>query len=260
MHSTPPQLDISYFPFSCRLFHRLHDETQELNTQQSYLQHSHASHLFTDVSWTLLTSYVYLEGIFRDLHHFTLDIFPNLLISLNFTFSLRLCTVLDHFGYPVPLFSGWQQAQWYSLHQTEAWLHKLRKDILDGHEPLPTIGAMLAEVSTPGPRTGPSSGSGSAPSGSATLCSHPKVAQKEPRKHVVSQHMVGSTVSIGLGRKPVVLSSPSKSKLKKGKRGRLKKDSKSAMKQVKPSEHPSTPVPDPRDLSTSAESDDNSCT
>ena len=177
-------------------------------------------------------------------------------ILFGFICSLRLCAVLDHFGYPAPLFSGWQQAQWYNLHHTESWLRKLRKDILDGHEPLPTIGAMLAEVSAPGPQAGPSPGSGPAPIGPVTPRPHPKMAQKEPRKHHVPQPMVGSTVGIGLGRKPVALPSPSESRLKKGKRGRPKKDSKSTTKQVKPSERPSTPVPDPRDLSTSAESDD----
>ena len=71
--------------------------------------------------------------------------------------------------------------------------------------------------------------------------------------------MVGSTVGMGLGRKPVALSASGKSKLKKGKCGCLEKDSKSATKQVKPSGHPSTPVPNPQDLSTSAESDNDSC-
>ena len=118
---------------------------------------------------------------------------------------------------------------------------------------------MLAEVSAPGPQTGLSPGSGPASSGPVTPHPHPKVAQKEPRKHVTPQPVVSSTVGVGLSRKPVTLPSMSESKLKKGKRGRSKKDSKSAMKQVKPSECPSTPVPDPRDLSTSAESDDDRC-
>ena len=187
---------------------------------------------------------------------------PSVSLSNSFDFicSLRLCAILDHFGYPAPLFSGWQQAQWYNLHHTESWLCKLRKDILDGHEPLPTIVAMLAEVSALKPQTGLSPGSGPAPSGPVTPRPHPKVAQKEPRRHGVSQPTVSSTVGIGLGRKPVTLPSASESKVKKGKHGRSKKDSKSAMKQVKPSERLSTLVPDPRDLSTSAESGDDGCT
>ena len=196
------------------------------------------------------------ENLFRI--RLTRPEYPFQLFFIHFTFtsSLRLCAVLGHFGYPAPLFSGWQQAQWYSLHQTEAWLRKLRKDILDGHEPLPTIGAMLAEVSDPVLCAHPSPGGGSASNGLTTPRSHPKVAQKEPRRHPVPQSSVGSTVGIGFGRKPVVLPSLSASKPKKGKRGRSKKDSASAMKHVKPSERPSTPVPNPRDLSTSAESDD----
>ena len=65
-------------------------------------------------------------------------------------FSLRLCTMLDHFGYPAALFSVWRQARWYNLHLTEVWLCEIRQNIIDGHEPLPTIGAMLADLPPPG--------------------------------------------------------------------------------------------------------------
>ena len=129
-----------------------------------------------------------------------------------------------------PLFSGWQQAQWYSLPQTEAWLCKLRKDILDGHEPLPTIGAMLARVPGLGSETNPSPGNRPAPSGSTTPRPCPVVAQKEPRKDPVPPSTVGSTVGLGLGRKPVVLSSSGGSKPKKEKHGRPQKNLKSSSK------------------------------
>ena len=152
-----------------------------------------------------LVSILFLDLIF-DQQSRSLDVFLSGPSNSDFVFfSLRLCAILDHFGYPAPLFSGWQQAQWYSLPKTEAWLRKLRKDILDGHELLPTIGAMLARVPGLGSEANPSPGNRLAPSGSTTPRPRPVVTQKEPRKHPVPPSSVGSTVGLGLGRKPVAL-------------------------------------------------------
>ena len=40
-----------------RLFHRLFDGTQELHTEQDYLQHSYAAHFFEEVDWSVLAGY-----------------------------------------------------------------------------------------------------------------------------------------------------------------------------------------------------------
>ena len=94
--------------------------------------------------------------------------------------------MLDHFGYPAPLFSVWRQACWYSLHLTEVWLHEIRQNIIDGCELLPTIRAMLVDLP---PREENVSGflPAAAPTNAVTsssnwmLAAWPTVAQKEPR-------------------------------------------------------------------------------
>ena len=98
--------------------------------------------------------------------------------------------MLDHFGYPAPLFSGWRQAHWYNLHLTEVWLHDIHQNIIVGHEPLPMIGVMLADllpweenvleslsVTTPTNAVASSS--------SLVLTAQPTVAHKEPRNCVL---------------------------------------------------------------------------
>ena len=40
-----------------RLFHHLFDGTQELHTEQDYLQCSYAAHLFEEVDWSALAGY-----------------------------------------------------------------------------------------------------------------------------------------------------------------------------------------------------------
>ena len=92
--------------------------------------------------------------------------------------------MLDHFGYPAPLFSVWRQAHWYNLHLTEMWLCEIRQNIIDGHEPLPSIGVVLAAmphreeyVSESSPATSPTSAATS--SSGLVSADWPTVAQKE---------------------------------------------------------------------------------
>ena len=94
--------------------------------------------------------------------------------------------MLDHFGYPAPLFSVWRQARWYNLHLTEMWLREIRLNIINGCEPLPTIGMILAalphwekDVPEPSPATSPTSSATSSPS--LASADQPTVAQKEIR-------------------------------------------------------------------------------
>ena len=120
--------------------------------------------------------------------------------------------MLDHFGYPAPLFSVWRQARWYNLHLTEVWLREIRQNIINGREPLPTIRAMLADlppreenVSGSSPATAPPK---AVTSSNPALAAWPTVAQKEPRNRALHEQVVGLTIGIGAGHKPTRLDSP----------------------------------------------------
>ena len=41
-------------------------------------------------------------------------------------YSLRVSSVLDHFGYPAPHIDQWQQRIWYDLGATQELLHQMR--------------------------------------------------------------------------------------------------------------------------------------
>ena len=93
--------------------------------------------------------------------------------------------MLDHFGYPAPLFLVWRQAHWYNLHLTEVWLCEICQNIIDSREPLPTIRAMLVDlpsreenISESSPATAPTNAVTS--SSNPALAAQPTVAQKEP--------------------------------------------------------------------------------
>ena len=105
------------------------------------------------------------------------------------------------------------------------WLHEIRQNIIDGCEPLPTIGAMLADlppqeenISESSPATAPTNAVTS--SSNLVLAARPTVAQKEPQNHALHEQAVGSTVGIGTSRKPTRLDSPSSAAPLHGKRGR----------------------------------------
>ena len=139
------------------------------------------------------------------LHHFSTSF-------LSFLSSLWLCATLDHFGYPAPLFSGWRQAHWYNLHLTEGWLCDICQNIIDGHEPLPTIGVMLADlppqenVLEPSSATAPTNAITS--SSGPVFAAQPTVAHKEPQNRALHEQAVGSTIRIGIGHKPTLLDPP----------------------------------------------------
>ena len=138
---------------------------------------------------------------------------------------MQLCATLDHFGYPAPLFSVWRQAHWYNLHLIEVWLREIHQNIIDGHEPLPMIGAMLADL-PPWEKNVSESSPGTAPtiavtsSSNPALAARPTVAKKEPQNRALHEQAVGSTVGIGIGHKPTRLDSPGSAAPLHGKRGR----------------------------------------
>ena len=133
--------------------------------------------------------------------------------------------MLDHFGYPAPLFSGWRQAHWYNLNLTEVWLHDICQNIIDGCEPLPTIGAMLVDL-PPQEENVPESSSVSAPTNAVTsssslvLTAWPTVAHKEPQNCALHKQVVDLTVSIGTCHKPTQLDPPSSAASSHGKQSR----------------------------------------
>ena len=132
---------------------------------------------------------------------------------------------MDHFGYPAPLFSEWRQAHWYNLHLTEVWLREIHQNIIDGCEPLPTIGAMLVDL-PPWEENVPESPSVTAPTNAVTSSSSPvlatqaTVAHKEPQNHVLHEQVVGLTTRIGTGSKPTQLDPPGSATSSCGKRSR----------------------------------------
>ena len=133
--------------------------------------------------------------------------------------------MLDHFGYPAPLFSGWRQACWYNLHLTEVWLREIHRNIIDGCKPLPTIGAMLADL-PPQEENVPESSSVTAPTNAVTsssspaLAAQPTVAHKEPQNLVLHEQVVGLTIGIDASRKPTRLDPPSSAASSHGKQSR----------------------------------------
>ena len=162
---------------------------------------------------------------FTDFHHDPVSR-PQPLFHFSLVlFSLQLCTMLDHFGYPAPLFSVWRQACWYNLHLTEVWLCEIHQNIINGREPLPMIGAMLVDlppweenISESSPATAPTNAVTS--SSNPALAAQPTVAQKEPRKHALHEQAVGLTIGIGTGHKSTRLDSPGSAAPLHGKQGR----------------------------------------
>ena len=133
--------------------------------------------------------------------------------------------MLDHFGYPALLFSGWRQAHWYNLDLTEVWLRNIHQNIIDGPEPLPMIGAMLVDL-PPREKNIPESSSVTAPtnvvtsSSSPVLAARPTVAHKEPWNSALHEQVMGLTIGVGASRKPTRLDPPSSAASSHGKQSR----------------------------------------
>ena len=60
------------------------------------------------------------------------------LISVYIHFSIRICSVFDHFGYRAPDIHAWNHLTWYSEDRTLQWLQALRAKLnphhIRGHE------------------------------------------------------------------------------------------------------------------------------
>ena len=129
--------------------------------------------------------------------------------------SLRVSTVLDHFGYPAPHLDQWQQHVWYGLGATQEILHQMHIRLSRG---LPTI-ASPPRAESPSPSHRPaaapirpihegefvkaSKGGSSAPSTASTgpsspvATTSPRTEKRKRRKHKPTKCTVTSeTVSL----------------------------------------------------------------
>ena len=87
--------------------------------------------------------------------------------------SLRVCAVLDHFGYPAPPIGDWRHVKWYNLRLVQQTLEEMQQCVTSGLTPLPPL--QIASSS------GPSAGSTAPPGPSASSSQAcPEVTQKAP--------------------------------------------------------------------------------
>ena len=50
-----------------------------------------------------------------------------LLFTMPYFCSLRVCAVLDHFGYPAPPIGDWRQVKWYNLRLVQQILEEMQQ-------------------------------------------------------------------------------------------------------------------------------------
>ena len=79
-----------------------------------------------------------------------------------FIFSLRVGAVLDHFGYPAPSLTEWQQHIWYDLGAIHSCVYEMRNRLAMGRSPQPRSASPIA----------------SATASASSVQSHPRVGQK----------------------------------------------------------------------------------
>ena len=83
----------------------------------------------------------------------------------NFIFSLRVGAILDHFGYPTPSLTEWQQHIWYDLGAIHSYVYEMQNRLAMGHSPQPHSVSPVASATT----------------SASSVQSHPRVGQKVPR-------------------------------------------------------------------------------
>ena len=150
----------------------------------------------------------------------------------NSNFSLRVGAVLDHFGYPAPSITEWQQHMWYDLGATHSCVYEMRNRLAMGHSalPRPVSPATCATSSVP------------------AIPSHPRVGQKALKIPPKSAPAASTT------RKSTDTSTQSKSAKGKDKRKKRKKEVAAAASSSEPkrSKKQASPV-----ASSDTEIDDN---
>ena len=106
--------------------------------------------------------------------------------------SLRVCAVLDHFGYPTPPIGDWRHVKWYNLRLVQQTLEEMQQRVTSGLTPLPPL--QIASSS------GPSAGSTSPPCPSASSSqARPEVAQKAPHSRVGKAQLAAASQKRGCG-------------------------------------------------------------
>ena len=125
--------------------------------------------------------------------------------NVIFTFSLRVGAILDHFGYPTPSLTEWQQHVWYDLSAIHSCVYEMRHRLAMGHPPQPhSVGSTV--VATPS---------------ASPVQSHPRVGRKTPR---APPEPAPVAPSIGQPAETSPQSSPAKGKDKRKKRKRKEDD------------------------------------
>ena len=100
-------------------------------------------------------------------------IYQCLMFTTLYFCSLRVCVVLDHFGYPAPPIGDWRHVKWYNLRLVQQTLEEMQQRVTSGLTPLPP----LQIASSSGRSAGSTAPSGPSASGSQA---HLEVAQKAP--------------------------------------------------------------------------------
>ena len=102
-------------------------------------------------SFTMRTLYPLLTSLIEDICKYTnkwlrtFDILLVILVKTNMLYiskiniyiyihcSIRICSVLDHFGYRAPDLNVWNHLTWYSEDRTLQWLQALRAEMNPHH-------------------------------------------------------------------------------------------------------------------------------
>ena len=106
--------------------------------------------------------------------------------------SLRVCAVLDHFGYPAPPIGDWRHVKWYNLQLVQQTLEEMQQRVTSGLTQLPplqiasSLGLSAGSTAPPGP---------SASSSQA----RPEVTQKAPCSQVGKAQLVAAAQKRGHG-------------------------------------------------------------
>ena len=119
-------------------------------------------------------------------------VYQCLMFTTLYFCSLRVCAVLDHFGYPAPPIGDWRYVKWYNLRLVQQTLEEMQQRVTSGLTPLPP----LQIASFFGPSAGPTVPPGSPASISQA---HLEVAQKAPRSKAGKAQLAAVSQKRGRG-------------------------------------------------------------
>ena len=156
-----------------------------------------------------------------------LPVYQCLLFTTPYFYSLQVCVVLDHFGYPAPPIGDWRHVKWYNLRLVQQTLEEMQQRVTCGRTPL----SPLQITSSSGPSSTRSTASPS-PSASSSQA-HPEVTQKAPRSKAGKAQLAAASQKRGRGggSKGICLEDPSAS-------GRAKRRKRSDQPDSMPSHRP----------------------